>query len=241
MSGRKYAVIMFTDIVGYKNLLRSDPKKASDELYDNRRLHRRLIGKHHGKLIKEIEDGILASFDLNSDAIRCSVDIQRESRKINISLRIGIHEGRLIFEGMDVGGDDVAIATQLQEISNEGCITISGSVYNEVKDKKGFSAEYLGEKRLDNIEDPVKVYSVKCYKLGEKFLEDKSVRKEKKHAVPYLIILLLLIILIITFLWSWLALPTYRKEMKEMEENKQDTLTTYRISPIIQSPGSFDR
>ncbi len=241
MSGRKYAVIMFTDIVGYKNLLGSDPKKASDELYDNRRLHRRLIGKHHGKLIKEIEDGILASFDLNSDAIRCSVDIQRESRKINISLRIGIHEGRLIFEGMDVGGDDVAIATQLQEISNEGCITISGSVYNEVKDKKGFSAEYLGEKRLDNIEDPVKVYSVKCYKLGEKFLEDKSVRREKKHAVPYIIILILLIILIITFLWSWFALPTYRKEMKEMEENKQDTLTTYRISPIIQSPGSFDR
>jgi class 3 adenylate cyclase len=120
MSRKKYAVIMFTDIVGYKELQKQDPGKASDMVHQNRKLHLRLIGKHHGKLIKEIEDGILASFDLNSDAIRCAAEIQRESREMKISLRIGVHEGKLIFEGMDVGGDDVAIATRLQEISNEG-------------------------------------------------------------------------------------------------------------------------
>jgi len=236
MSHRKYAVIMFTDIVGYKELLRNDPDKVSDMLHRNRKLHHRLIGKHHGRLIKEIEDGILASFDLNSDAIRCSVDIQRESRRIQISLRIGIHEGKLVFEGMDVGGDDVAIATQLQEISNEGCITISGSVYDEVKNKKGFSAEFQGEKHFKNIPDPVKIYKVKCYQPGEKFLENRPIKKKKSHAGPYIIILLLLIILIITFLWNWLALPTYHKEMKDLKENKEDSITGFVIpltNPVL--------
>ncbi len=229
MSHRKYAVIMFTDIVGYMKLQRSDPEKASDMLHRNRKLHRRLIGKHHGRMIKEIEDGILASFDLNSDAIRCSAEIQRESRRLNISLRIGIHEGKLIFEGLDVGGDDVSIATKLQEISNEGCITISGSVYDEVKEKKGFSAEFQGEKYIENIHEPIKIYRVKCYEKGEKFVENHPAKKKNNHATPYIIILLLLIILIITFLWSWLALPTYQREIKDIEENKKDSVTTYRI------------
>lgn len=223
---------MFTDIVGYKELLRTDPDNASDMLHRNRKLHHRLIGKHHGRLIKEIEDGFLASFDLNSDAIRCAADIQRESRRIHISLRIGIHEGKLVFEGMDVGGDDVAIATQLQEISNEGCITISGSVYDEVKNKKGFSADFQGEKHFKNISDPVKIYKVKCYQLGDKFLENRAIKRKKSHAGPYIIILLLLIILIITFLWNWLALPTYRWELKDPEENKEDSATS-SVIPLI--------
>lgn len=231
MSHKKYAVIMFTDIVGYKELMKTDPEKASDMVHQNRKLHRRLIGKHHGKLIKEIEDGVLASFDLNSDAIRCSAEIQRESKSMNISLRIGIHEGKLVFEGIDVGGNDVAIATWLQEISNEGCITISGSVYNEVKDKKGFSAEFQGEKQFDNHSEPVKVYKVKCYETGDLLPANKNPVKKKSHAVPYIIILLLLIILIITFLWSWLALPTYRKELKEIEGNPEDSITSFRNLP----------
>lgn len=222
---------MFTDIVGYKELQKTDPDKASDMVYLNRKLQRQLIGKHHGKLIKEIEDGVLASFDLNSDAIRCSAEILRESKNRDISLRIGIHEGKLIFEGIDVGGDDVAIATWLQEISNEGCITISGSVYNEVKDKKGFSAEFQGEKHFDDHSEPVKVYKVKCYESEDQLPENNGMVKKKSHAVPYVIILLLLIILIITFLWSWLSLPTYKKEIKEFERNQEDSITSFRYPP----------
>lgn len=222
---------MFTDIVGYKELQKNDPEKASDMVYLNRKLQRRLIGKHHGKLIKEIEDGVLASFDLNSDAIRCSAEILRESRSRDISLRIGIHEGKLIFEGIDVGGNDVAIATWLQEISNEGCITISGSVYNEVKDKKGFSAEFQGEKHFDDLSEPVKVYKVKCYETEDQLPGNDGLVKKKSHAVPYIIILLLLIILIITFLWSWLSLPTYKKEIQEIDRNPEDSITSFRNLP----------
>ncbi|MBR9997447.1 MAG: hypothetical protein KFF73_00685 [Cyclobacteriaceae bacterium] len=63
MTLKKHAVIMFTDIAGYMALKETDDKKAFDQLHRNKRIHHQIISKHHGKLIREIEDGILASFD----------------------------------------------------------------------------------------------------------------------------------------------------------------------------------
>jgi len=215
---------MFTDIVGYMPLLETDKDKAFKMLHENQKIHKKIIGKHHGKLIKEIEDGVLASFDLASDAIRCSAEIQLEAMAAEISLRIGIDEGEMIFEGTDVVGDGVDIALRLQEISNEGCITISESIYNNVKNKKGFSAEYLGEKQLKNVEEPIKVYRVKCYRTGETSKQPDKINRKKRHVIPYVIIILLLIILIITYLWNLLSLPTWDQEKNQQKENNTEII-----------------
>jgi class 3 adenylate cyclase len=61
---RKHAAIMFTDIVGYTRLMGSDEEKAVDMLSRNRSIHQSCIEKFNGTLIKEIGDGILASFSL---------------------------------------------------------------------------------------------------------------------------------------------------------------------------------
>jgi class 3 adenylate cyclase len=120
---------MFTDIVGYTALMGKDEDKAFDMLRRNHSLHQDQIKKHNGKLIKEIGDGTLASFSLASNAVRCAIDIQRESKDQNIPLKIGIHEGEMVFAGTDVIGDSVNIAARLQELTEEGCITISAVVY----------------------------------------------------------------------------------------------------------------
>ncbi|MFC2124598.1 adenylate/guanylate cyclase domain-containing protein [Bacteroidota bacterium] len=115
----------FTDIVGYTALMGSDEDKAFDMLKRNHTIHATLIKKHNGKLIKEVGDGTLASFPLASDAVRCAMDIQKESKSQNIPLKIGIHQGEMVMVGADVLGDGVNVASRLQEISAEGCITIS--------------------------------------------------------------------------------------------------------------------
>ena len=78
---RKHAAIMFTDIVGYIRLMGSDEEKAVDMLSRNRSIHQSCIDKFNGKLIKEIGDGILASFSLSSEAVRCGIEIQKESKE----------------------------------------------------------------------------------------------------------------------------------------------------------------
>jgi class 3 adenylate cyclase len=76
-SVRKFAAIMFTDIVGYTKLMGSDQEKAVEMLYRNPSIHQPGTEKYNGTLIKEIGDGILASIALTSDAVRCAKEIQQ--------------------------------------------------------------------------------------------------------------------------------------------------------------------
>jgi class 3 adenylate cyclase len=63
-----------------------------------------------GNWIKEIGDGVLATFNTVTDAAACAINIQQACRNIaGLQLRIGIHLGEVIFENNDVFGDGVNI------------------------------------------------------------------------------------------------------------------------------------
>ena len=85
---RQLAAIMFTDIVGYTALMSKDEKKALQMLKQNRDSHTELLKKFGGKLIKELGDGMLISFDLGSDAVRCGIEIQKKCSQESIPLKI---------------------------------------------------------------------------------------------------------------------------------------------------------
>jgi class 3 adenylate cyclase len=88
------------------------------------------------------------------------MNIQKEAKSQNIPLKIGIHQGEMVMVGADVLGDAVNIASRLKESAEQGCISISGAVYRDVKNKSGISTELIGEKSLKNVDEPVKVHSV---------------------------------------------------------------------------------
>ena len=160
MEDRRHIAVMFTDIVGYTALMGSDEDKAFDMLKRNHTIHAMLIKKHNGKLVKEIGDGTLASFPLASEAVRCAMEIQKECKEQDIPLKIGIHEGEMVFAGSDILGDSVNIASRLQEDAQKGCINISGSVYRDIKNKAGINTKFIEEKSFKNVDEPVKIYKV---------------------------------------------------------------------------------
>ena len=98
----------------------SDEDKAFEVLRKNQDIHNKLIGQFNGTLIKEMGDGMLISFPLASDAVRCAIEIQKACQEQDIPLKIGIHEGEMVFAGSDVLGDSVNIASRLQEDADEG-------------------------------------------------------------------------------------------------------------------------
>jgi TolB-like protein/Flp pilus assembly protein TadD len=168
MPERRLAAIMFTDIVGYTALMGLNEKKAFDTLNTNRKIQQQLIKKYDGKLFKEMGDGILACFYTASDAVRSAHEIQFSAKKEGIRLRIGIHEGEVVFERKDVLGDGVNIASRLQEVAEEGCIYVSESVYRDIKNKEGIQTNFVKEELLKNVEDPIKIYKVNCEDILEK-------------------------------------------------------------------------
>ncbi len=159
---RQLAAIMFTDIVGYTALMGEDEQKAFELLDKNRQLQKPLIEQYDGTWIKELGDGVMASFHTVSDAVYAAIKIQNDcNRSGDFQLRIGIHLGEVIFENEDVFGDGVNIASRIQAIAPVGGIWVSESVHLNVVNKKGIETRFVKSEKLKNVKKPVKIYEIK--------------------------------------------------------------------------------
>jgi len=158
---RQLAAIMFTDIVGYTALMDTNEELAFAILQKNRSIHKPLIELFHGKFIKEMGDGILASFTTVSDAVYCAGVIQKAcENEPDLNLRIGINLGEIMFQGNDVFGSGVNIASRIEAIAPAGGIWVSDSVQRNIQNKKGIAIEFVKEETLKNVKQPVRIYSV---------------------------------------------------------------------------------
>jgi len=199
----RHAAIMFTDIVGYTALMGSDEDKAFEVLKKNQDIHKKLILQFNGTLIKEMGDGMLISFDLASEAVRCAIEIQKASKEQDIPLKIGIHEGEMVFAEADVLGDGVNIASRLQEDAEKGCIHISSSVYKNVRNKADINTKFVEERTFKNVAEPVKVYQV----LGDGEEQIPVTNNPKNSNKKYLSYTLAAIVIMIAAVLTWKYLP----------------------------------
>jgi len=194
----------------YTRLMGSDEEKAVDMLSRNSSIHQSCIEKFNGTLIKEIGDGILASFNLSSNAVRCAIEIQKECKDQVIPLKIGIHEGEMIFSGSDVIGDGVNIASRLQEDAQEDCITISAAVYGNIRNKTDIQTRFIGGKSYKNVGERIRVYGVILEgEKGGQPHERTNAKKPNRRLLYF--ILAGLIFVLLTFLIIWKLQPHLEK------------------------------
>src|SRR5688572_22313858 len=160
-SSRQLAAIMFTDIVGYTALMGKDEQKAFELLDKNRQIQKPIIEQHNGRWIKELGDGVMATFNTVSEAVNAAITIQQTcNASKQFQLRVGIHLGEVVFENDDVFGNGVNIASRIQAIANPGSIYISETVHNSISNKKEFQTKFVKEEKLKNVKEPVKIYQV---------------------------------------------------------------------------------
>jgi len=158
---RQLAAIMFSDIVGYTAAMNKDESAAFLMLDKNRSIQKPLIEANGGRLLKEIGDGILASFNSALDAVECANKIQISLQNdLEFKVRIGIHLGDVIFQNNDVFGDGVNIASRLEVLSPPGGIYISETVFQNIKNIPDIHAEFVKVETLKNVLLPVKIYRI---------------------------------------------------------------------------------
>lgn len=180
---RRLAAIMFTDIVGYTALMGDDEQKAFKLLKRNREIQKPVIEEFGGTWIKELGDGVMASFNTVSDAVYAALKIQgicNQSKEF--LLRIGIHHGEVVFESDDVFGDVVNIAARLQVLASPGGICISESVHQNIVNKPGIVSRYIKQEVLKNVREPVNIYEVLNEEEGG--LNSPSGRKASVSILP---------------------------------------------------------
>src|SRR6185295_14632147 len=166
---RKLAAIFSTDVAGYSRLMGDDEEATIRTLTSYRAVISSLIQQYRGRVVDSPGDNLLAEFASVVDAVRCAVEIQHELKVKNadspehrqMQFRIGINLGDVIVEGERLYGDGVNIAARLEGLAIPGGICISGTVYDQVKNKVALGYEYLGEREVKNIAEPVRVYRVR--------------------------------------------------------------------------------
>ncbi len=158
---RQLSAIMFTDIVGYTALMGKNEQKAFDFLHKNREIQKPIIEQYGGRCIKELGDGIMASFPAVSNAVYAAIKIQEACTNSQaFELRIGIHQGEVVFENDDIFGDAVNIASRLQALAPPGGIFVSESVQRDLSNKNDIRSEFVRLEHLKNVKDPVQVYKI---------------------------------------------------------------------------------
>lgn len=78
-----------------------------------------------------------------------------------MAFRIGISLGDIIEDGGRIYGDGINIAARIEGIAEGGGICLSGTAYNQVKNKLNLDFAFLGEQTVKNISDPVRVYRIR--------------------------------------------------------------------------------
>ena len=166
---RRLTAILAADVVGYSSLMANEEVDTLERLKICRReLFDPAVAEFKGRIIKLMGDGALVEFASVVDAVQCAAAIQRrmaehdptvpEAQKIRF--RIGVNLGDVIVEDDDLYGDGVNVAARLEGLAEPGGICISGTAFDHVFHKADVGFTSLGEQRLKNIPDPVRVYRV---------------------------------------------------------------------------------
>jgi adenylate cyclase len=158
---RHLAAIMFTDIVGYTALMGNDEKKAFELLSKNRWIQKPIIEQYNGRWIKELGDGVMASFNTASDAVNAAMRIQEACNAAkNFQLKIGIHLGEVVFENDDVYGDGVNIASRIETLGVGSSVLMSKSIRDQIKNNAEFQITALGLFDLKNVGEAIEVFAI---------------------------------------------------------------------------------
>ena len=165
---RKISAIFSADVSGYSRLMGDNEEATVRTLTAYREVMSGLIARHGGRVIDSPGDNLLAEFASVVDALRCAWEVQQElggrnkelveSRRMHF--RIGINLGDVIEEDGRLYGDGVNVAARLESLAAPGGINISGTAFDQVKNKLPYRFGYIGEQQVKNIQDPVRVYRV---------------------------------------------------------------------------------
>ena len=166
---RRLTTIVAADVAGYSRLTAADEEGTLGALRAHRaELIDPKIAEYDGRIANTAGDSLLIEFASVVNALRAMLDIQAGMATRNadvpperrIEFRVGINVGDVMAEGADLLGDGVNVAARLEALAEPGGITLSGTAYDQVRDRGEVNFEDLGEVEVKNLPRPIRVYRV---------------------------------------------------------------------------------
>jgi class 3 adenylate cyclase len=165
---RKLATILSADVAGYSRLMAEDEEQTLRTFRGHKEVFEKLVTLHRGRVFNTAGDAILAEFNSAVEAVRCATEIQAALRTRNdqlpenrqVNFRMGVNLGDVMVQGSDLLGDGVNVAARLQSAAEPGGVCVSGSIFDQIRNKLSLSFKELGELNFRNIPQAVRVFSI---------------------------------------------------------------------------------
>jgi pimeloyl-ACP methyl ester carboxylesterase len=154
------ATVVFTDIVGSTETAASMGNRAWREL-----VHRHdtviaeTLTRWRGRKVKPTGDGVLATFESPTQAIRFATALPAAMKPLGIDVRCGMHTGQVGILDGDLTGLAVHIAARICDLAGPAEVLVSRTVRDLVAGT-GFVMDDHGTHVLRGVPDEWQVYSV---------------------------------------------------------------------------------
>ncbi len=157
--------VFFIDMVGYTKI------STQSDMTNLMKLIKTFEGNvvpsmatYNGLIVKKLGDGILAVFKHPVSAAIAALEIQSKINEYNryavdkekFQVRIGLHQGTVIWKENDIFGDVVNTASRMETSAKPGEILITEEMYNDIRDF--ITCEPRGELQVKGKEVPIKAF-----------------------------------------------------------------------------------
>jgi class 3 adenylate cyclase len=126
---RVLASVLFTDVVDSTGRAAALGDRRWRRLIDRHdRVARAEVDRFHGRVVKTTGDGVLATFDAPTRALRCAFAMIGSLDDAGLGIRAAIHTGEIVMGDGDVGGIGVHIASRLLAEAGEHKVVVTRTV-----------------------------------------------------------------------------------------------------------------
>jgi class 3 adenylate cyclase len=126
---RVLATVLFTDIVDSTGRAASLGDRAWRQVLDRHdQVARTEVDRWHGRFVKNTGDGVLATFDAPTRALRCAFALRDALTHEGLEIRAAIHTGEVEMREGDIGGIAVHIASRALGEADDRQIVVTRTV-----------------------------------------------------------------------------------------------------------------
>jgi len=162
-----FRTVLFTDLEGSTSLLQQVGQAAFMVLLTEHDLIiRRALVAARGREVKHTGDGIMASFNDVSDALRAGAAIQdgfdaraESGTAPELRVRIGMAAGEPVQHNDDLFGSTVNLASRICNAAEAGHILVSDVVY-DIGVQSGFALRAIDDQALKGFSTPTRVFEL---------------------------------------------------------------------------------
>jgi class 3 adenylate cyclase/pimeloyl-ACP methyl ester carboxylesterase len=148
---RVLSTVLFTDMVASTQQLSARGDAAWSKVLDaHDQTAARVVADYDGRVVKQTGDGILATFDGPSRAVRCATALLDAAATRGINLRAGLHTGEIELRPSDVAGIAVHIASRIAALATANEVLVSRTVV-DLSAGSGIDFEPRGEHELKGV------------------------------------------------------------------------------------------